>query len=77
MGNTAQRLEFLKDRLAKYYDAEDKILKGQSYTVGSRQLTRASLAAVQDKIKELEAEIEMLETRGTAKRRSARAVPVD
>lgn len=77
MSKPTQKIQQLKERLEKYYDAEDKILKGQSYTIGSRQLTRASLAAVQDKIKELEAEIEMLEKRGTTKRRSVRAVPID
>lgn len=72
-----KRLEIKKKRLRQYYTAEEKILRGQSYTLGSQQLTRANLALVQSKIKELEAEVEALERRGTAKRRSARAVPID
>ncbi|HAP22042.1 MAG TPA: hypothetical protein DCR27_12275 [Lachnospiraceae bacterium] len=72
-----KRLEIKKKRLQQYYNAEEKILKGQSYTLGSKQLTRANLALVQSKIKELEAEVEVLERRGTAKRRSARVVPID
>ena len=72
-----KRLEIKKKRLQQYYNAEEKILKGQSYTLGSKQLTRANLALVQSKIKELEAEVEALERRGTAKRRSARVVPID
>lgn len=72
-----QRLEMKKKRLQQYYDAEEKILKGQSYTLGSRQLTRADLATVQNKIKELEAEVDALQQRGTTKRRSARVVPID
>lgn len=72
-----KRLEIKKKRLQQYYNAEEKILKGQSYTLGSKQLTRANLALVQSKIKELEAEVEALERRGTAKRRSARVVPLD
>ena len=72
-----KRLEIKKKRLQQYYNAEEKILKGQSYTLGSKQLTRANLALVQSKIKQLEAEVEALERRGTAKRRSARVVPLD
>lgn len=72
-----QRLAMKKERLQQYYDAEAKILNGQSYTIGSRQLTRANLATVQRIIKELEAEIEALEERGTTKRRSARVIPLD
>ena len=72
-----QRLEMKKKRLQQYYDAEEKILRGQSYTLGSRQLTRANLASVQNKIKELESEVESLERRGTLKRRCARVVPID
>ena len=72
-----KRLEIKKKRLQQYYNAEEKILKGQSYTLGSKQLTRANLALVQSKIKELEAEVEALERRGAAKRRSARVVPID
>lgn len=70
------KLEMKKKRLEQYYIAEEKILKGQSYTIGSRQLTRANLVDVQKKIKELEAEVEMLEKRGTTKRRSARIIPM-
>ena len=67
----------LERRLAEYYQAETKILSGQSYTIGSRQLTRTSLSAVQDMIKQLEAQIEALETSGTTKRRMKRVVPMD
>ncbi len=71
-----QQLEMKKKRLQQYYDAEEKILKGQSYKIGSRELTRASLASVQSKIKELETEIEALEKHGTAKRRSVKVIPL-
>lgn len=72
-----QRLEMKKKRLQQYYDAEEKILRGQSYTIGSRQLTRADLSDVQSVIKELETEVEALEKRGTTKRRSVRVVPFE
>lgn len=73
----AKKLEELRERLGLYRDAEEKILQGQSYTIGSRQLTRASLSSVQKMIKELETEIDVLEQRGTTKRRMCRAVPLD
>lgn len=72
-----QKLDFKKKRLESYYKAEERILKGQSYTIGSRTLTRANLASVQRIIKELETEVEVLEKRGSTKRRSARVVPVE
>ena len=62
------KLEIKKDRLAQYYKAEEKILKGQSYRIGTRQVTRADLAVVQNEIKELE-------TDGTTGRRAVRVVP--
>lgn len=71
------KLDVLKRRLAEYYEAESKILQGQSYTIGSRQLTRASLAAVQKQINELESQIEALESSGTTKRRLKRVVPME
>lgn len=72
-----KRLEMKKERLGRYYEAEEKILRGQSYKIGTRELTRADLASVQGKIKELETEVDALEKRGTAKRRSARVVPLE
>lgn len=71
-----QKLDLKKERLQRYYKAEEKILKGQSYTIGSRTLTRANLASVQRIIRELEAEVGALEKRGSTKRRSARVVPL-
>lgn len=72
-----KRLADLRERLALYRDAERKILQGQSYTIGSRQLTRTSLESVQKMIQNLETEIAALEDRGTAKRRMWRGVPMD
>lgn len=42
------------DLLALYLAAEAKILGGQSYTIGDRQLARADLAEVRRERKELE-----------------------
>ena len=44
-------------RLQLYLDAEHKILQGQSYSIGDRQLTRADLKYVQSMINQLSAEL--------------------
>lgn len=73
----SKRLAELRERLDIYKTAERKILQGQSYTLGSRKLTRTSLASVQKMIQNLETEIDTLEQRGTTKRRMWRGVPMD
>lgn len=75
MSNTV--LEIKKNRLKLYYEAEEKVLNSQSYTLGSKTLTRADLTSIQNMIKKLEGEIASLEQYGTMKRRSVRIVPVD
>ena len=48
------RLEEYKRRLQLYYEAEEAILGGaQSYSIGSRNLTRANLTEVRRTIDEL------------------------
>lgn len=51
------------ERLELYYEAERNVLRGQSYTLGNRQLTRANLSEIRRAIKELENELEQLEGR--------------
>lgn len=77
MSNANAVLEIKKNRLKLYYEAEEKVLNSQSYTLGSKTLTRADLTAIQSMIKKLEGEIASLEQYGTLKRRSVRIVPVD
>ena len=48
MGNTLNNA-----RLAQYYAAEQAILLGQSYQIGTRMLTKAKLATVRDAIDDL------------------------
>ena len=54
-------LERLRSRLELYYEAEAAVLAGQSYRIGTRTLQRADLAQIRQAIKELEAQIEMIE----------------
>lgn len=77
MSNANTVLEIKKNRLQLYYEAEEKVLNSQSYTLGSKTLTRADLTSIQNMIKKLEGEIASLEQYGTTKRRSVRIVPVD
>ncbi len=43
MSNANAVLEIKKNRLQLYYEAEEKVLNSQSYTLGSKTLTRADL----------------------------------
>ena len=71
------RVKRAQERLKLYYDAEEKILSGaQSYSIGSRSLTKADLGKIQDKIKELESEIRILK-KSSGKRKVRRIIPID
>ena len=39
-----------RERLNKYLDAEEKVLNGQSYSIGGRTLTRANLKEISEGI---------------------------
>lgn len=55
-------LKRVKQRLELYYQAEEAILSGaQSYRIGSRELTRASLKELRNEIRELERKRDELE----------------
>ena len=75
-----ERLTKYKDRLDLYYKAEEAILDGaQSYSVGSRHLTRADLAEIRKMIVTLEDNIEELEAQvsGGSRRKCIRVIPRD
>lgn len=68
-------LERAEKRLDLYYKAEEAILSGQEYSLGTRKLRRADLSDVQSMIRTLEKEIKSLEAGG--KNMVVRAVPLD
>ena len=78
-----QMLNAKKERLAAYLDREMEMLKGgvQSYGIGSRNLTRyqTDLSNVRAAIKELEAEIALLEGKlsGKSVRKAVGVIPRD
>ncbi|WP_040663676.1 hypothetical protein [Oscillibacter ruminantium] len=74
------RLEMLIRRRDQYIAAEDAILGGaQSYSVGSRQLTRGSLKEVRAAIADLEKEIAAEQSVAAGRGRNCvkRVVPLD
>ena len=53
----------LQSRLELYLDCERKILAGQSYKIGDRELRRADLSEIRAAIDDLSAELKQLELR--------------
>lgn len=74
-GGIMNQLERTRNRLELYYKAEEAILTGQEYSIGTRKLRRADLADVQSMIRSLQNEVKSLETGG--KNKVVRAVPLD
>lgn len=72
-----ERLERYKKQRESYLKAEDKILSGaQSYTIGSRTVTRADLSEIAKRITHLDNQIDKLE-RKDGKRAAYRIIPRD
>ena len=74
------RLNLYKERLELYIKAEASILEGaQSYSIGSRHLTRADLAEIRKMISTLEDGIDELESQlsGGSRRKCIRVIPRD
>ena len=70
-----KRLERYKERLEMYYKAEEAVLLNQEYTIGTKSLKRADLGTIRAAIKELEGQIDFLESNG--KNKAYRLVPRD
>ncbi len=70
-----EQLERTKKRLELYYKAEEAILSGQEYTIGTKRLKRADLADVQSMIATLEKEVKTLKSSG--KNKALRGIPLD
>lgn len=70
------RLERYKKRLGMYYEAEEAVLLNQEYTIGTKSLKRADLSTIRAAIKDLEKQIETLETNG-GKNKAGRFIPRD
>ena len=66
--------DFQNQRLKAYYEAEQAVLSGQSYTIGNRTLTRANLSEIRRAIDDLIAGGAVLEGFETKKKMSNRVV---
>lgn len=72
------RLKRARERLEKYYEAEAQILEGaQSYTIGSKSLSRADLDDIYEMISKLEGQVRSLENlaMGRKPRKAVGVVP--
>lgn len=61
--------EAIQAELDDWYIARGRVQKGQSYSIGTRTLTRADLADINATIKDLEAELARADTGGAARMR--------
>lgn len=66
-----------KNMLQSWIEAEVAVSTGQSYRIGTRQLTRASLKEIAERIRFWRAEVERLENGRSAGARAMRVVPRD
>lgn len=75
------RLEFRQTALNDLYNAYTALAKGQvqSYTIGSRSLTKFDLTKLMEEIKELEKEVDELERllQGGKRRKAVGIIPRD
>ncbi|MFC4403308.1 DUF6148 family protein [Gracilibacillus xinjiangensis] len=68
-------LERAEKHLEAWLDAELAVSTGQSYSIGSRQLTRANLSEIRKQISYWKSQISRL--RGKGSRKVYRAIPRD
>lgn len=57
-------LEIAERKLEMWLEAEDAVATGQSYTIGSRSLTRASLAEIRNQIDYWQTKVNSLKSGG-------------
>lgn len=70
-------LEEAKTQLSMWLEAEAAVATGQAYKIGSRQVTRANLADIVQRIKFWRGEVTRLESGRGAGARVMRVVPRD
>lgn len=73
----SERLKELKLRLIQYQNAELAILNAQSYSIGSRSLTRVDLPTVLAEIRRIKSEIDRLESGRSLGAKTLRIIPRD
>ncbi|MCI5882919.1 MAG: DUF6148 family protein [Clostridiales bacterium] len=76
MRDRQKRLERYMKQREMYLKAEEAVLTSQSYTIGTRTLSRADLAEIRKGIEYLDKKIDEIESSG-GKRRAFRVIPRD
>lgn len=76
MRDRQKRLERYMKQREMYLKAEEAVLTSQSYTIGTRTLSRADLAEIRKGIVYLDKKIDEIESSG-GKRRAFRVIPRD
>lgn len=70
-------LKYCKEKLKMWLDAESAVATGQSYSIGSRSLTRANLNDIREQIKYWCNQIAAIEQGTGGGRRVMRIIPRD
>lgn len=70
-------LQQANDRLQMWLDAEEKVATGQSYRIGTRQLTRVDLVEIRKQINYWQAEVDRLAAGRSRGARVMRIIPRD
>lgn len=72
----AERASVLEDKIREVDEAIDKVLSGQSYSLGTRSVTRVDLDSLRSYRAELVNELSDLESGSDGHRKFRRAVPL-
>ena len=68
-------LEFAQQRFDLYTAAEEKVLQGQSYRIGERELNRANLSHIREAIEYWDRQIKTLTSSASGRGRSVNLAP--
>lgn len=64
-----------EERLSLYMDAEVKVLQGQSYRIGERELNRANLSHIREAIEYWDAKVKLMTNAASGRGRSVNLSP--
>lgn len=70
-------LEQARAHLKAWLDAELAVTKGQSYTIGTRTLTRANLSTIREQVVFWWGRVSALEAKEKRRKRIYRVIPTD
>ncbi|MGL5458739.1 MAG: DUF6148 family protein [Cetobacterium sp.] len=77
MSNQVITIEIAKENLKNWLEADRKVSQGQSYRVGTRELTRASAKEIRENIRFWTGHVNRLESGRKKGARAKRIIPRD